>query len=203
MSPAFLANKAFQPFTQENPHATGVGLGLSIVRQIIETHGGKIEISSDNTSGTKITIKLSLIKPKVEQLLLPQHSDYLSWLPRLKGRKVCILHRIHTDLDAVAEPHEAEGLAKFTQALTKTLSKHLKMNVVQSSTWEGIDCDLFICSEPSFDYLNSIRERRANIKASKAAMTILVALDALEAATLRSDVRVQSKESVVEIMCQP
>jgi hypothetical protein len=34
-------------------------------------------------------------------------------------------------------------------------------------------------------------------------VTIFVALDALEAATLRSDVRVQSKESVVEIMTQP
>jgi signal transduction histidine kinase len=36
MSPAFLADRIFQPFSQENSHAPGTGLGLSIVR--ITTH---------------------------------------------------------------------------------------------------------------------------------------------------------------------
>jgi hypothetical protein len=191
MSPAFLANKAFQPFAQENPHASGVGLGLSIVRQIIETNGGKIEISSDHTFGTRTTVKLSLIRPEALKFTLPQRTEYLSWLPRLKGRKVCILHRAHANQDVVDEPQNAEGLAKFTNALTTTLADHLKMDVVQTTRWEGNGCDLVI------------REKRTDAKAAKAAMTIFVALDALEAATLRSDVRVKNKESVVEIMTQP
>jgi hypothetical protein len=203
MSPAFLANKAFQPFAQENPHASGVGLGLSIVRQIIETNGGKIEISSDHTFGTRTTVKLSLIRPEASKFTLPQRTEYLSWLPRLKGRKVCILHRAHANQDVVDEPQNAEGLAKFTNALTTTLADHLKMDVVQTTRWEGNGCDLVICPEPSFDFLNSIREKRTDAKAAKAAMTIFVALDTLEAATLRSDVRVKNKESVVEIMTQP
>ncbi|KAF1928667.1 uncharacterized protein M421DRAFT_152089 [Didymella exigua CBS 183.55] len=203
MSPAFLANKAFQPFSQENSHTSGVGLGLSIVRQIIETNGGKIEVSSDHTFGTKITVKLSLVRPEVARIASPQRNEYLSWLPRLKGRKVCILHRAHADQDIVDEPQNAEGLAKFTRALTTTLADHLKMDAVQTSNWEGNDCDIVICPEPSFDYLNSVREKRVGTKAAKAAVTIFVALDALEAATLRSDVRVKNKESVVEIMTQP
>ena len=32
MNPEFLANRIFQPFSQENSHAPGTGLGLSIVR---------------------------------------------------------------------------------------------------------------------------------------------------------------------------
>ncbi|KAF3036936.1 hypothetical protein E8E12_005896 [Didymella heteroderae] len=203
MSPVFLANKAFQPFSQEDPHTSGVGLGLSIVRQIIETNGGKIEISSDHTFGTKITVKLSLIRPEAAQIPLPQRSEYRSWLPRLKGLKVCILQRVHADQEVVDEPQNAEGLAKFTKALTMTLADHLNMDVVQTTEWEGNDCDLVICPEPSFDYLKSIREKRADIGAAKAAITIFVALDALEAATLRSDVRVVNKESVVEIITQP
>lgn len=203
MSPAFLANKAFQPFSQENPHSSGVGLGLSIVRQIIETNGGKIEVSSDHSFGTKITVKLSLIRPETVQVALPQRDEYLSWLPRLEGRKVCILHRAEADQDILDEPQNAEGLRKFTRALTASLANHLKMDVVQTTKWEGNNCDLVICPEPSFDYLASIRNQRANVKASKAAVTVFVALDALEAATLRSDVRVRSKESVVEIMAQP
>lgn len=203
MSPAFLANKAFQPFSQENPHSSGVGLGLSIVRQIIETNGGKIEVSSDHTFGTKITVKLSLIRPETTQIALPQRSEYLSWLPRLKGRKVCILHRAEADQDIMDEPQNAEGLAKFTRALTTTLTSHLNMDVIQTTKWEGNNCDLVICPELSFDYLASIRDRRADTKASKTSVTIFVALDALEAVTLRSDVRVKNKESVVEIITQP
>lgn len=203
MSPAFLANKAFQPFSQENPHSSGVGLGLSIVRQIIETNGGKIEVSSDHHSGTKITVKLSLMRPDTTQTALSQRNEYLSWLPRLKGRKVCILHRAELDQDILDEPQNAEGLAHFTRALTSTLTNHLKMDVVQTTKWEGNDADLVICPEPSFDYLASIRHHRIDSKASKAAVTIFVALDVLEASTLRSDVRVTNKESVVEIMTQP
>ena len=203
MSPAFLADKAFQPFSQENPHSSGVGLGLSIVRQIIETNGGKIEVSSDHSSGTKIQVKLSLIRPETTQIALPHRIEYLSWLPRLKDRKVCILHRAEMNQDAVDEPQNTEGLAKFTRALSTTLIDHLKMDVVQTSKWEGNNVDLVICPEPSFKYLSSIRHQRADARAAKAAVTIFVALDALEAATLRSDVRVQSKESVVEIISQP
>ncbi|KAJ4321249.1 hypothetical protein N0V94_002988 [Neodidymelliopsis sp. IMI 364377] len=203
MSPAFLANKAFQPFSQENPHSSGVGLGLSIVRQIIETNGGKIEVSSDHTSGTKLTVKLSLIRPETAQIALPQRNEYLSWLARLVGRKICIMHRVDSNQDIIDEPQNAEGLAKFSRALASTLTNHLKMEVVQTTKWESNNTDIVICPEPSFDYLASIRHKRANVKASKAAVTIFVALDALEASTLRSDVRVMNKESVVEIMTQP
>ncbi|KAH6639704.1 hypothetical protein C7974DRAFT_422225 [Boeremia exigua] len=203
MSSVFLANKAFQAFSQENPHSSGVGLGLSIVRQIIETNGGKIEVSSDHLSGTKVTVKLSLMRPESVHTNLPQRDEYLRWLPRLQGRKVCILHRPEADQDIVDEPQNTEGLAKFTRALATTLSNHLKMDVVQTTKWEDNNADIVICPEPSFEYLAAIRTKRAENQAAKAAVTIFVALDALEAATLRSDVRVTSKESVVEIMTQP
>jgi hypothetical protein len=203
MSPAFLANKIFQPFSQENPHSSGVGLGLSIVRQIIETNGGKIEVSSDYNHGTKITVKVSLLRPEAMQIPLPQQHEYLSWLARLKGRKICMLHRAKVDQDIMDEPQNAEGLAKFIQALKATLTNHLKMDVVQTTKWGDNNCDLVICPEPLFDYLAFIRKQRANSKAATASVTIFVALDALEAATLQSDVRVKNKESVVEIMTQP
>jgi hypothetical protein len=63
------------------------------------------------------------------------------------------------------------------------------------------DADIVIVPELSFDYLASIRSSRQN--GGPAPVTIFVAMDALEAATLRSDARIKNKESVVEIMTQP
>jgi two-component system phosphate regulon sensor histidine kinase PhoR len=39
--------------------AGGVGLGLSIVRAIVETHKGKIEVTSELNKGTTFTILIS------------------------------------------------------------------------------------------------------------------------------------------------
>jgi hypothetical protein len=94
-----------------------------------------------------------------------------------------------------------EGLARFTNTLSTTLQKHLKMNVVRTTEWGKHDADIVIVPEFSFEYLASIRRSRAD--GERAPVTIFIALDAMEAATLRSDARVRSKESVVEVMTQP
>ena len=202
MSPSFLANRAFQPFSQENPHSAGVGLGLSIVRQIIEASGGKMEVSSEPSVGTNFTVKLSLTKPDLPPTPAPQTTAFLSAVARLAGRRICILHSKHA---APAESSElignSAGLLRFTDALAYTLEKHLKMTVVQTQKWSGHHADIVICPEPSFEYLDAIRRWRVN--SERAPVAIFAAMDALEASTFRSDARVQNKESVVEVITQP
>ncbi|KAF1849811.1 uncharacterized protein K460DRAFT_360663 [Cucurbitaria berberidis CBS 394.84] len=203
MSSLFLANRAFQPFSQENPHASGTGLGLSIVKQIIETNGGKVEVSSSPSTGTKFTVKLALTRSEdTAQLATVQRAQFLSYLPRLEGRRICILHKT---IGQIANQPDVsridEGLIHFTKALATTLEKHLKMDVFLTSNWEGNDTDIVICPELSFDYLSAIRRGRVNDQ--RAPVTIFVAMDALEAAVLRSDARILNRESVVEIITQP
>jgi len=201
MSAQFLANRAFQPFSQENPLAPGTGLGLSIVRQIIETIGGKIHVSSDPGIGTEVQVKLSL--PPLDRVRpQPQRTRFFEMLDRLRDRRVCILHRTKAaSVGASDIPFNREGLERFIAAMTGAMRDHLKMKVVQTEEWEGNDADLVICPEPSFDYLAAIRERRLVGKVTP--VTIFVAMDPLEAATLRTDARVVNRESVVEIMTQP
>jgi signal transduction histidine kinase len=58
--PEELLKKIFNPFftTREK----GTGLGLAIVRSIIDSHGGEIEVRSNEGKGTVMIIRLPLVQ---------------------------------------------------------------------------------------------------------------------------------------------
>ncbi|KAJ5702334.1 hypothetical protein N7488_009882 [Penicillium malachiteum] len=66
MSEEFLRSRLFIPFVQENSLATGSGLGLSIVRSLIKTLGGSINVQSQLGKGTTVKVMLPLIRPDHE-----------------------------------------------------------------------------------------------------------------------------------------
>lgn len=54
---AEVARRAFEPFFTTRP-ASGIGLGLPIVRGIVERHGGKVALDTAPGKGTKVTVTL-------------------------------------------------------------------------------------------------------------------------------------------------
>ncbi|KAI9927481.1 hypothetical protein MW887_003096 [Aspergillus wentii] len=60
ISKEYLENHIFTPFSQENPLSPGNGLGLSIVRQTIQSLGGEVNIRSTVGTGTDVSISLDL-----------------------------------------------------------------------------------------------------------------------------------------------
>jgi two-component system NtrC family sensor kinase len=52
--------RVFDPFFTTKPVGEGTGLGLSICYEIVERHGGEIEVSSELGHGTVFSIRLPL-----------------------------------------------------------------------------------------------------------------------------------------------
>jgi two-component system NtrC family sensor kinase len=59
MPPDVLA-KMFEPFFTTKEHGRGLGLGLAISRNIVDRHGGRIQVASERGHGTVFTITLPL-----------------------------------------------------------------------------------------------------------------------------------------------
>ncbi len=61
MSEDFLRNHAFKPFSQEDSFATGIGLGLSIVKEIVANLHAEITVRSEQGAGTEVTVCIPMI----------------------------------------------------------------------------------------------------------------------------------------------
>ncbi|HUL51431.1 MAG TPA: PAS domain-containing protein [Candidatus Nitrosotalea sp.] len=51
-------DRIFEPFFTTKPAGMGTGLGLPVTKQIVELHGGVIEIKPRNTSGVRVMVAL-------------------------------------------------------------------------------------------------------------------------------------------------
>jgi hypothetical protein len=60
----FLKTKLFTPFSQEDTLASGTGLGMSIVQQIVQLLGGDINVKSQVDVGTAVTVTFVLERPQ-------------------------------------------------------------------------------------------------------------------------------------------
>jgi CheY-like chemotaxis protein/two-component sensor histidine kinase len=56
--PEMLQHRIFEPFFTTKPEGVGSGLGLPLCRNIVEGHGGTIEIASESGRGTMVSVTL-------------------------------------------------------------------------------------------------------------------------------------------------
>jgi signal transduction histidine kinase len=91
IGPEYLQNDLFTPFMQEDPLASGSGLGLSIVRQAVNSLGGSIEINSTKGVGTELTIRTPLTRFPDTSDISSSDSLFNSLQTFVQGKKIGFL----------------------------------------------------------------------------------------------------------------
>lgn len=87
----YLQRDLFRPFKQEDPLASGSGLGLSIVRQAVGYLGGSIEIESTRGAGTKLSIRTPLVKSSDRAETSSSAERFASVKKQTDGKSIGIL----------------------------------------------------------------------------------------------------------------
>lgn len=118
MSPEFLRNKLFSPFAQEDALSEGVGLGMSIVQQLVGLMKGIIDVKSEPDVGTQVDIYIPIQAVPVSPTLSASPAPSLS-SPGLDETKFCLVG--------------FQGYPDLTEVPTGSLSREAKRKLCMQS----------------------------------------------------------------------
>lgn len=102
----------FEPFAQENAtnaDTSGSGLGLSIVRSIVDAMGGSIEVESEKGKGTKFTVRLHLEEAK-EPAAVSAAAAEPAGDGTLRGKRVLVCEDNELNLEIARSILEHQGM---------------------------------------------------------------------------------------------
>lgn len=106
--PAALLPHVFDLFVQGertlDRRAGGLGIGLTLVRRLVELHGGRVSVSSSSSRGSEFTVRLASTAPPA---LLAQPAQ----LPPSRRRRVLLVEDNEDALTALQSVLELEGHA--------------------------------------------------------------------------------------------
>lgn len=187
MSADFLQNHAFTPFAQESQFSPGAGLGLSIVRQIVNSLGGKIEMRSQKGVGTEIKVWLVLATvPSPSSCKRLNDNRLETTIQRTTGLRMCFIDPIdHNSKASRRNVHDVNAGESIEKALVRLAESWFRMRTMKSKQAEGVSADIFVYTEiPTIDWLlnhHGDGSRNAGVP------VIIMAGSASESVTLMAD----------------
>ncbi|EMT68459.1 Peroxide stress-activated histidine kinase mak2 [Fusarium odoratissimum] len=194
ISPDFLRNDLFKPFSQENHLSHGTGLGLSLVKKIVASMGGKISIESEVNVGTTATITLPLLRSKDSDSsnLGQEKNEVDEETKRLKGLR----------LRLVGFPSEGEiksntGRGIPMSAMKVMCHRWLEMDVINEAKCQEVAPDLVLCNEIA------IKDPVLSSEELVRCPVVVVCANAITAHKRSSESKASENQRVYEFVSQP
>lgn len=144
ISQDYLGSQLFTPFSQEDHFAPGTGLGLSLVRQMVASLGGTIDVLSHVGQGTTITVTLPLFPYVPNGSEVPgsasneSDSGFINNLKDLAGKRIHLLgfEKILAVREGIFGQEDSKEKSQF-QLLESVCRGWLKMDVVLPRPQKG------------------------------------------------------------------
>jgi signal transduction histidine kinase/ActR/RegA family two-component response regulator len=139
MNQSFMENHLFKPFMQEDAQRPGTGLGMSIVKQIVDGLGGTISTESTQGHGTTFTVSIPVPDASLEQTVADLSAAHVPALPdALKGKKLCLAFGSQ-HADAAMRTVDSDRLLAIESAVTNIARNWFGMVITESSLVEESD----------------------------------------------------------------
>ncbi|PPJ57233.1 hypothetical protein CBER1_02846 [Cercospora berteroae] len=215
ISPGYLRSKIFTPFSQENAKAAGAGLGLSIVRSIVNALSGQIDIKSIVNVGTIVLVTLPVKAPRTASCspayaprtaTTPSTSEFTLISPqsRQKDPSVLALQALRDPPQAaIYEPaleHDSfaqtQGAAQVHSALVQYLTGWLGFPTLQ--TW-NFDCPAKLLIVDEIHLPTLLARRPDYLDTLSLQSTIILCASPSRQAILTKDITCRH----VELICKP
>ncbi|KAH7246104.1 hypothetical protein BKA59DRAFT_187191 [Fusarium tricinctum] len=194
IAPDFLRNDLFKPFSQENHLSNGTGLGLSLVKKIVASMGGKISIESEVNKGTTATVTLPLSRTdgSEDNQKGEDQNEVDKEAKRLKGLRVRL---IGFPSDEDIKSHTRQGIPM--SAMKTMCHRWLKMDIVSEDSYQHIAPDLVLCNEMAMTdpVLSSAELIRSPV--------VVVCANAITAHRRSSENKTSEDQRVYEFVSQP
>jgi PAS domain S-box-containing protein len=161
--------RVFEPFSQEDATTTrlheGIGLGLSIVRALVELHGGRIRASSDGSGkGATFTVELPVMEssPASTSPYRPRrqrHSPAMAaaTLSNLSGVRVLVV-----DDQALTRDVVSAILSRANAEVQTASSVREGLALFEEDHPDIVVCDLAMPGEDGFSFVHAVRQSSAD-----------------------------------------
>lgn len=155
ISQEFLKHQLYKPFTQEDNLATGAGLGLSIVKAIIQDLGGRIDFTSEPGTGTEAIVRI----PLTERLPKPESLEVVN---EVRGRVQGLGFRLESfdrypDMDETPDgilSADTEAAMLLKSTIHSALNEWFGMKLITTSPSESSPTDVVVVMESGMGNLS-------------------------------------------------
>jgi signal transduction histidine kinase/CheY-like chemotaxis protein len=163
MSEKFLKHSLYRPFVQANSLVSGNGLGLNIVKQIVNDLQGKINVKSTLGAGTRFDVFIPMIeRDEKPGEVIVNGGQMLDPEALLNGRTLCLLN-------SPRKPSEGADASLRRTNLVHSYVKSIAqdwfhMKVVYAEMTEEVDADIYIAEVSDYgNYICSASESSSMI----------------------------------------